>query len=162
MERNTASEVASGYIVEHSIQRNETTSIANENSGTEMNVMPAFDTKNAKTMGEALGCAAQAVEEIQGSSVLKNWSLQDFDIGRPLGRGKFGAVYLAREKKSKYIVAIKVLRKAQLRECGVEHQLRREIAIQSCLRHRHVCVSFQLRISRAEALVHPTATKRVW
>lgn len=38
----------------------------------------------------------------------KQWSLRDFDIGRPLGRGKFGDVYLAREKKSKFIVAIKV------------------------------------------------------
>ena len=27
----------------------------------------------------------------------KQWSLNDFEIGKPLGRGKFGAVYLARE-----------------------------------------------------------------
>ena len=39
----------------------------------------------------------------------RRWSLADFDIGRPLGRGKFGNVYLAREKKSKYIVALKVI-----------------------------------------------------
>ncbi len=36
------------------------------------------------------------------------WSLTDFDIGRPLGRGKFGSVYLAKEKKSGYVVALKV------------------------------------------------------
>lgn len=36
------------------------------------------------------------------------WSLEDFDIGRPLGRGKFGSVYLAKEKKSGYVVALKV------------------------------------------------------
>ena len=29
----------------------------------------------------------------------KYWSLNDFDIGKPLGSGKFGKVYLAREKK---------------------------------------------------------------
>lgn len=29
----------------------------------------------------------------------KRWTIDDFDIGRPLGRGKFGNVYLAREKK---------------------------------------------------------------
>ena len=29
----------------------------------------------------------------------KQWSLQDFEIGRPLGKGKFGRVYLAREAK---------------------------------------------------------------
>ncbi len=39
----------------------------------------------------------------------KQWSLNDFEIGRPLGRGKFGDVYLARERKSKFIVAIKVM-----------------------------------------------------
>ena len=39
----------------------------------------------------------------------KRWSLKDFEIGKPLGRGKFGDVYLARERKSKFIVAIKVL-----------------------------------------------------
>lgn len=68
----------------------------------------------------------------------KRWSLDDFDIGRPLGKGKFGNVYLAREKKSKYIVALKVLFKSQLQKSGVEHQLRREIEIQSHLRHDHI------------------------
>ncbi len=38
----------------------------------------------------------------------KRWRLRDFEIGKPLGRGKFGDVYLARERKSKFIVAIKV------------------------------------------------------
>jgi len=47
------------------------------------------------------------------------WTLADFDIGRPLGKGKFGNVYLAREKKSKYIVALKVLFKSQLQKAQV-------------------------------------------
>ena len=68
----------------------------------------------------------------------QRWSLKDFEIGKPLGRGKFGSVYLAREKKSKYIVAIKVLQKSQLLKSAVEHQLRREIEIQSHLRHRNI------------------------
>ena len=68
----------------------------------------------------------------------QRWCLDDFEIGKPLGRGKFGSVYLAREKKSKYIVAIKVLRKSQLLKAGVEHQLRREIEIQSHLRNRNI------------------------
>ena len=38
----------------------------------------------------------------------KRWHLEDFDIGRPLGRGKFGNVYMAREKASKHVVALKV------------------------------------------------------
>ena len=72
----------------------------------------------------------------------KHWTLDDFEIGKPLGRGKFGSVYLAREKRTKYIVAIKVLQKSQLLKAGVEHQLRREIEIQSHLRHKHILRMF--------------------
>lgn len=68
----------------------------------------------------------------------RSWQLNDFDIGKPLGRGKFGNVYLAREKNSKYIVALKVLFKNQLQQSNVEHQLRREIEIQSHLRHPNI------------------------
>jgi hypothetical protein len=49
-------------------------------------------------------------------------------------RASLAASILAREKTSKFIVAIKVLLKAQLQKAGVEHQLRREIEIQSNLR----------------------------
>lgn len=70
------------------------------------------------------------------------WTLEDFEIGRPLGKGKFGNVYLAREKRSKFIVALKVLFKSQLQKAQVEHQLRREIEIQSHLRHQHVLRMF--------------------
>jgi serine/threonine protein kinase len=40
----------------------------------------------------------------------KPWNIKDFDFGRPLGKGKFGSVYLAREKRSteEIVVAIKV------------------------------------------------------
>lgn len=68
----------------------------------------------------------------------KQWSLDNFDIGRPLGKGKFGNVYLAREKSTKFILALKVLFKSQLEKSGVEHQLRREIEIQSHLRHPNI------------------------
>lgn len=60
----------------------------------------------------------------------KRWNLNDFDIGEPLGRGKFGHVYLAREKRSNHIVALKVLFKTQLHQSEVEHQLRREVEIE--------------------------------
>lgn len=70
----------------------------------------------------------------------KKWVLTDFDIGRPLGKGKFGNVYLAREKKSKFIIAMKVLFKAQIQKQGVEdqvmlYQVQREIEIQTHLRY---------------------------
>jgi len=68
----------------------------------------------------------------------RKWKLSDFDIGKPLGKGKFGCVYLARERETKYICALKVLFKSQLSRAGVEHQLRREIEIQSHLRHPNI------------------------
>ena len=66
------------------------------------------------------------------------WRLADFDIGKPLGHGKFGHVYLAREKSTRFVCALKVLFKSQLLKAECEYQLKREIEIQSHLRHRHV------------------------
>ncbi|RKP36000.1 kinase-like domain-containing protein [Dimargaris cristalligena] len=68
----------------------------------------------------------------------KQWSLQDFDIGKPLGRGKFGRVYLAREKSSGFMVALKVLFKSEIKQPNLARQLRREVEIQSHLRHEHI------------------------
>ncbi|KFB42377.1 AGAP001793-PA-like protein [Anopheles sinensis] len=71
-------------------------------------------------------------------SAKKGWTLSNFDIGRPLGRGKFGNVYLAREKETKFVIALKVLFKKQVKSQGIEHQVRREIEIQSHLRHPNI------------------------
>ncbi|XP_053691112.1 aurora kinase B-like [Sabethes cyaneus] len=68
----------------------------------------------------------------------KIWTLANFDIGRPLGKGKFGNVYLAREKETKFVIALKVLFKKQVHAQGIEHQVRREIEIQSHLRHPNI------------------------
>uniref|UniRef100_A0A673UWL7 non-specific serine/threonine protein kinase n=1 Tax=Suricata suricatta TaxID=37032 RepID=A0A673UWL7_SURSU len=79
-----------------------------------------------------------AAKQKNEESKKRQWALEDFEIGRPLGKGKFGNVYLAREKQSKFILALKVLFKAQLEKAGVEHQLRREVEIQSHLRHPNI------------------------
>ncbi|KAK3196928.1 spindle assembly checkpoint kinase [Lecanicillium sp. MT-2017a] len=72
----------------------------------------------------------------------KPFHLGMFEIGRPLGKGKFGRVYLARERNSGYICALKVLHKSELQYGGVEKQVRREIEIQSNLRHPNVLQLF--------------------
>jgi serine/threonine protein kinase len=66
------------------------------------------------------------------------FSLKDIDVGRRLGAGKFGAVYVARERRTGFIFALKVLDKQQLIKHRVEHQLRREIEIQSHCRHVNI------------------------
>lgn len=68
----------------------------------------------------------------------KAWSLDDFEIGRELGTGKFGQVYLAREKNSRMVVALKMLVKEQLKAAGVAHQLRKEVEIHSRIRHENI------------------------
>ncbi|KAI1191140.1 Pkinase-domain-containing protein [Nemania serpens] len=72
----------------------------------------------------------------------KQFHLGMFEIGRPLGKGKFGRVYLARERTSGFICALKVLHKAELSQGGVEKQVRREIEIQSNLRHPNILQLF--------------------
>ncbi|XP_048437216.1 serine/threonine-protein kinase Aurora-2 isoform X1 [Pyrus x bretschneideri] len=109
----------------------------------------------------AIAAENQVPQEKASSEVsateTRRWTLNDFDIGKPLGRGKFGHVYLAREKRvalflicrffvcyedwhkwSNHIVALKVLFKSQLQQSQVEHQLRREVEIQSHLRHPNI------------------------
>lgn len=80
----------------------------------------------------------------ENSDTVRNkvWRFEDFQIGRPLGRGKFGNVFLARTRKEKYIVALKLVHKKQLVENNVQHQLRREIEIQSHLRHENILQMF--------------------
>lgn len=64
--------------------------------------------------------------------------LADFDIGRPLGKGLFGSVYLARTRREQKIVAVKVCFKKVMERERVVHQLRREVEIHSRLRHPNI------------------------
>jgi len=51
---------------------------------------------------------ASSRSSVSSSDKDRRWQLTDFDIGKPLGRGKFGNVYLARERQTKFIIALKV------------------------------------------------------
>ncbi|KAF9959247.1 Serine/threonine-protein kinase ark1 [Modicella reniformis] len=68
----------------------------------------------------------------------REWTLDDFELAKPLGKGMFGQVYLMRERQSGYIVALKVILKSELLKYKMEHQLRREIDIQSNLKHKNI------------------------
>lgn len=43
------------------------------------------------------------------------WKITDFEVGKKLGRGKFGRVYVAKEKRSGAIIALKVLYKKEIK-----------------------------------------------
>ncbi|XP_040187462.1 aurora kinase A isoform X2 [Rana temporaria] len=99
---------------------------------------PPADKKVAANPSQMVSSTISATSTNKEEGKKKQWCLEDFEIGRPLGKGKFGNVYLAREKKSKFIMALKVLFKSQLEKANVEHQLRREVEIQSHLRHPNI------------------------
>ncbi|KAF8314143.1 kinase-like domain-containing protein [Cantharellus anzutake] len=84
---------------------------------------------------ETLGCASST-----SSSYTPNaWTLDSFEIGRCLGRGGFGRVYMAQTKEApKFILALKCLYKAELKEEHAKEQLCREMEIQKELRHPNV------------------------
>lgn len=115
-------------------------------AGSAVPPQPAAQSQLPSDSSESKANSSEKVTSEQGKSVIpskeegkkKQWCLEDFEIGRPLGKGKFGNVYLAREKQSKFILALKVLFKSQLEKAGVEHQLRREVEIQSHLRHPNI------------------------
>ena len=72
-------------------------------------------------VGTAPGQAAKATAANKENSP-RAFTLDDFDIGRSLGKGRFGNVYMARERKSGYLVALKV--------CKLAHQAHRHSRIE--------------------------------
>lgn len=66
------------------------------------------------------------------------WCSKDFSIGKAIGKGKFGNVYLAKVKKDRSAVALKVLFKAPMRAANCVHSLRREVEIQCRLKHPNI------------------------
>ncbi|XP_022257589.1 aurora kinase-like [Limulus polyphemus] len=81
-----------------------------ENYSNEKVVRTFDDTENRKALQEMNQSFNSGGSESRPSKkTYRRWCLESFDIGRPLGRGKFGNVYLAREKKTKFIVALKVM-----------------------------------------------------
>ncbi|GJC90459.1 serine/threonine-protein kinase ark1 [Colletotrichum liriopes] len=68
----------------------------------------------------------------------KIFHLGMFNIGRPLGKGTFGRVYLARERTNGFICALKVLNKKDLQGSRIQEQVRREIEIQTSIRHPNI------------------------
>ncbi|KAK0039185.1 serine/threonine protein kinase [Biomphalaria pfeifferi] len=66
------------------------------------------------------------------------WTLDDFEIGRLLGRGKFGQVWLARERKSGFVVALKIIPIKEIQSAETVRQIRREIEIHSNLKHDNI------------------------
>lgn len=68
-------------------------------------------------------------------SASRHMTLDDFEIGKVLGKGKLGKVYCVKHKTSGYVAALKVMAKKDLIDLKLEKNFRREIEIQSNLIH---------------------------
>ncbi|KAI5708726.1 hypothetical protein M8J76_001902 [Diaphorina citri] len=66
------------------------------------------------------------------------WQMSDFEVGCPLGTGKFGHVYLAKEKTTQIMIALKVLYKVEIINERMTHQVIRELEIQKHLNHPNI------------------------
>jgi aurora kinase len=114
-------------------------SVAGATSNTPGSAKVRTPAKSGKTPSKSsttpLAAAVNASGDAAAASPLRQWSLEQFEVGKPLGRGKFGNVYMAREKSTGAIVALKVIFKKQVDRHNVLSQLREEVEIQTRLRH---------------------------
>jgi serine/threonine protein kinase len=65
-------------------------------------------------------------------------SLNNFTMGKKLGRGRFGSVYMAEEKQTGMVVALKLINCAQVREEQMEDQIMEEIKLQLFMNHPNI------------------------
>jgi len=61
-----------------------------------------------------------------------------FKLGKKLGSGRFGNVYLCEDKATRTIYALKVMSKSKIKEADMTEQVFWEIKLQSYMRHPNV------------------------
>lgn len=68
----------------------------------------------------------------------RGFTCRDFTMQRQIGRGAFGTIRLAEEKRTKRKVVLKILRKKDMQEARFEDQVRREVELHTHLVHPHI------------------------
>lgn len=59
-------------------------------------------------------------------------------MGRKLGKGRFGDVYMARDLRTGLLLAIKMISKKEVKEAGMENQVGQEIKVQMFSNHPNI------------------------
>ncbi|TYZ60849.1 hypothetical protein PybrP1_011441 [[Pythium] brassicae (nom. inval.)] len=91
---------------------------------------------NRKSLDDASGRPLRPLSERLKEN--RNFDMDDFAVTKSLGKGKFGNVYLAKERHSNMTVALKVIFKSPLVHEGGISNLKREVEIQSRLEHPNI------------------------
>ena len=109
--------------------------VSSPNSFTYLNIPTKFDKSSLK----ALKTQAKNTKNcIRIMTINSDFSIEDFQIGKCLGKGRFGSVFLAKDKKSDSLVALKVVKKKTIKDSKMANQIKNELKIQSCLSHPNV------------------------
>lgn len=69
---------------------------------------------------------------------LTKFNADMFEFGAKIGKGKYGDVYLCKDKRTNFIVAIKVLDKMTIRQMRALRQIVREIKHHTYLKHENI------------------------
>lgn len=80
-------------------------------------------------------------ETVSTNSTFKNvkqLKIGDFELGREVGRGRFGVVKVARHKKTGMVFAIKIIKKTTIKKEEIVEQLIKEIRIQYFLNQANI------------------------
>lgn len=64
--------------------------------------------------------------------------VEDFQLGRKIGEGRFGQVYFARHRQTRTIYALKKINKKMVKSLKMEHQLALEIRLQMYFNHPNI------------------------
>ena len=65
-------------------------------------------------------------------------AINQFKLGKKLGSGRFGNVYLAEDKQTRCIYALKVMNKLKIKEADMESQVFWEIKLQTYMNHPNI------------------------
>lgn len=65
-------------------------------------------------------------------------TVDDFELGKPLGTGRFGQVWLARHKEKKFVVALKMILLTDVKNDSDVKNLRREVEVNLSLDHPNI------------------------
>lgn len=100
------------------------------------------EVKKTQSQAGFLGNSQHSQAQATKQFVPEEWSIEDFEIGRPLGKGRFGRVYLAREKTHKFICVLKTISMNLVRSAAQIQLIAREVEINAQLNHENILKMF--------------------
>lgn len=89
---------------------------------------------HSKTVANSNNSTANIVRDFNH----REWSIERFHIGKPLGNGRFGRVYLAMEKSTNFICVLKSVNIASINSPKLAQLLAREVEINTQLNHENI------------------------